>query len=54
MPIERIGEREIEALPRIEAGKQAAQDITNQFEVVFLQTMLKSSCIAQHFTDEKK
>ncbi len=53
MVIERISEREIEALPRIQAGKQAAQDIANQFEAVFLQSMLKSSCLDQHFTDEK-
>ncbi len=53
MPIERITEREIEALPRIQARQQATKDIANQFEAVFLQSMLKSSCIDQHFTDEK-
>lgn len=53
MAIERIGESDIEALSRIGAGKSSAQDISNQFEAVFLQSMLKSSCIDQHFTDEK-
>lgn len=52
MAIERIGEREIEIQARMEVQKQVVQDIANQFEAVFMQSMLKSNCIEQHFTDE--
>ena len=52
MAIERVCEHNVEPKPRIDTGKQTPLDTTNQFEAVFLQSMLKSSCIDQHFTDE--
>lgn len=51
MIIERMDGRPIEALSRIDTSKPASPDMTNQFETIFLQSILKTNCIDQHFTE---
>ena len=51
MSIERVGDHKIDLPPQIDLVKPAAPDLANQFEAVYLQSMLESSCIEQHFTD---
>jgi len=48
MRIERVGEPQ----SQIDTGKLTPPDRANQFEAVFLQSMLKTSCIDQHFTED--
>lgn len=52
MAIERICAGDAISPAQINISKQAAPDMANQFEAVFLQSILKSGCIDQHFTDE--
>ena len=52
MAIERIGEHALESLSRVDTIKQAVPAMANQFEAVFLQSVLKSTCIDQHFTGD--
>ena len=52
MTIEPIGNQSIEPQSKIDPGQY--KTVGHGFEAVFLQSMLKTSCIDQHFTNERK
>lgn len=52
MAIERIGDSDIESQMRPDVNLQLTPEMDCQFESVLLQSMLKSTCIDQHFVNE--